>query len=84
MDIVSLLRFELKISEELSPYSNVIDYNFMRWTMAKNAGNVHFTEEQMEWLHEKVYVYCLLQKFWLPINGHLWFALSHSSYLVCS
>jgi type I restriction enzyme R subunit len=22
----------------------------MRWTMAKNAGNVHFTEEQMEWL----------------------------------
>ena len=23
---------------------------FMQWTMAKNAGNIHFTEEQMEWL----------------------------------
>ena len=22
----------------------------MRWTMAKNAGNVHFTDEQMDWL----------------------------------
>ena len=22
----------------------------MRWTLAKNAGHIHFTEEQMEWL----------------------------------
>ena len=22
----------------------------MRWTLKKNAGDVHFTEEQMEWL----------------------------------
>ena len=22
----------------------------MRWTMAKNAGNVHFTDEQIDWL----------------------------------
>ena len=22
----------------------------MKWTLAKNAGNVHFTEEQMVWL----------------------------------
>ena len=50
IDIVSLLRFELKINNELSPYSNVVDYNFMRWTLAKNAGNVHFSEEQMIWL----------------------------------
>jgi len=50
IDIVSLLRFELKISNELSPYSNIVDYNFMRWTMAKNAGNGHFSEEQMKWL----------------------------------
>jgi type I restriction enzyme R subunit len=50
IDIVSLLRFELKISGELNPYSNIVDYNFMRWTMAKNAGNIHFTEEQVLWL----------------------------------
>ena len=50
IDIVSLLRFELKISDELCPHSNVVDYNFMRWTMAKNAGNGHFSEEQMKWL----------------------------------
>jgi len=50
IDIVSLLRFELKISNELNPYSNIVDYNFMRWTMAKNAGNIHFSEEQMLWL----------------------------------
>ena len=22
----------------------------MRWTLKKNAGDIHFTEEQMEWL----------------------------------
>ena len=50
IDIVSLLRFELGIATELAPYSDTVNYNFMRWTMAKNAGNIHFTEEQMNWL----------------------------------
>ena len=50
IDIVSLLRFELGITSELAPYSDTVNYNFMKWTMAKNAGNVHFTEEQMTWL----------------------------------
>lgn len=50
IDIVSLLRFEMKISDELRPYKDVVDYNFMRFVMAKNAGHVHFTPEQMEWL----------------------------------
>ena len=50
IDIVSLLRFELGITTELAPYSDTVNYNFMRWTMAKNAGNVHFTDEQMNWL----------------------------------
>ena len=50
IDIVSLLRFELKQDNELKPYSNIVDFNFMRWTMTKNAGNVHFTEAQMNWL----------------------------------
>ncbi|MCL1876064.1 MAG: hypothetical protein FWF87_07400 [Synergistaceae bacterium] len=50
IDIVSLLRFELGITTELAPYSDTVNYNFMRWTMAKNAGHVHFTDEQMNWL----------------------------------
>jgi type I restriction enzyme R subunit len=50
IDIVSLLRFELGITTELAPYSDTVNYNFMRWTMAKNAGHVHFTDEQMDWL----------------------------------
>ena len=50
IDIVALLRFELGITSDLTPYSDTVNYNFMRWTMAKNAGPVHFTEEQMGWL----------------------------------
>ena len=50
IDIVSLLRFELGISSQLVSFSETVDYNFMKWTMAKNAGNIHFTGEQMEWL----------------------------------
>ncbi|MCL2880801.1 MAG: hypothetical protein FWF29_11190 [Treponema sp.] len=50
IDIVSLLRFEIGIATELAPYSDTVNYNFMRWTMAKNAGHIHFTDEQMNWL----------------------------------
>jgi type I restriction enzyme R subunit len=50
IDIVALLRFELGITTELAPFSDTVNYNFMRWTMAKNAGHVHFTDEQMDWL----------------------------------
>lgn len=49
-DIVSLIRFELGYASELSPFADTVNYNFMRWTMAKNAGNVHFTDEQIDWL----------------------------------
>ena len=27
-----------------------MNYNFMQWTLRRNAGAVHFTDEQMEWL----------------------------------
>jgi len=50
IDIVSLLRFELGITTELAPYSDTVNYNFMRWTLAKNAGSIQFTDEQMNWL----------------------------------
>jgi len=47
---VSLLRFELGVSDELKPYSDIVNYNFMKWTLARNAGHVHFSDEQMAWL----------------------------------
>jgi len=50
IDIVALLKFELGITTDLVPYSDTINYNFMKWTMAKNAGHIHFSEEQMDWL----------------------------------
>jgi type I restriction enzyme R subunit len=49
-DIVSLIRFELGQTNELHPFSTEINLRFMKWTMTKNAGHIHFTEEQMEWL----------------------------------
>ena len=49
-DLVALIRFELGVTAELKPFAQTIDYNFMKWTLRKNAGSVHFTEEQMSWL----------------------------------
>lgn len=49
-DLISLIRFEMKQEEKLTPFSDKVDYNFMRWTFEKNTGPVHFTDEQMEWL----------------------------------
>ncbi|MGL4943778.1 MAG: DEAD/DEAH box helicase family protein [Thermoguttaceae bacterium] len=49
-DLVSLIRFEMGRTDQLSPFADVVNYNFMRWTLAKNSGHVHFTDEQMEWL----------------------------------
>jgi len=49
-DIVSLLRYELKIDKELAPFSEIINRNFKAWVFKKNAGNIQFTEEQMDWL----------------------------------
>jgi len=49
-DIISLIRFELKIDDKLLPYSDIIDRNFKEWVFKRNAGPVQFTDEQMEWL----------------------------------
>jgi type I restriction enzyme R subunit len=49
-DIVSILRFELGIDTELKPFADMVDTNFRDWTFSKNAGRIHFTEEQMNWL----------------------------------
>jgi type I restriction enzyme R subunit len=49
-DIISLLRFELKIDDTLEPYSEIVNRRFKQWVFKRNAGPVQFTEEQMEWL----------------------------------
>ena len=49
-DLVSLVRFACGATDSLEPFSDVVNYNFMRWTLLKNAGPVHFTDEQMAWL----------------------------------
>ena len=49
-DLISMIRFEMGYADNLSPFADRVNYNFMQWTLRRNAGNVHFTEEQMEWL----------------------------------
>lgn len=49
-DLISIIRFEMGYADQLSPFADKVNYNFMQWTLRKNAGAVHFTEEQMEWL----------------------------------
>lgn len=49
-DLISIIRFEMGYTENLSPFADRVNYNFMQWTLRKNAGAVHFSEEQMEWL----------------------------------
>ena len=49
-DLITIIRYEMGIAEKLEPFSDRVNYNFMQWTLKKNAGAVHFTEEQMEWL----------------------------------
>jgi len=47
---VALVRFELGVDTELRPYADTVRKNFQEWVFRKQAGNVKFTEAQMEWL----------------------------------
>ena len=49
-DLISMIRFEIGYADNLQPFADKVNYNFMQWTLKKNAGSVHFTDEQMEWL----------------------------------
>ena len=49
-DLISIIRFEMGYVDKLTPFADKVNYNFMQWTLRRNAGAVHFTEEQMEWL----------------------------------
>ena len=49
-DLISIIRFEMGYTENLAPFADRVNYNFMQWTLRRNAGAVHFTDEQMGWL----------------------------------
>jgi type I restriction enzyme R subunit len=49
-DLVSLIRFELKVDDVLRPYADTVRKNFQEWVFRKQAGNVKFSVEQMDWL----------------------------------
>ncbi len=49
-DLISIIRFEMGYGDNLTPFADRVNYNFMQWTLKRNAGAVHFTDEQMEWL----------------------------------
>ena len=49
-DLISIIRFEMGYGDNLQPFAETVNYNFMRWTLKRNAGAVHFTDEQMDWL----------------------------------
>ena len=49
-DLISIIRFEMGYTDHLAPFADRVNYNFMQWTLRRNAGAVHFSDEQMEWL----------------------------------
>lgn len=48
--LVSLVRAASGIDEKLTPYNKTVSTNFQNWIFGKHAGNLKFSEEQMEWL----------------------------------
>lgn len=50
MDIISLIRYELGQEKKLHPFKTSVAEKFKSWVFSKNAGNEHFTAEQMDWL----------------------------------
>lgn len=49
-DLISIIRFEIGETDELTSFADRVNANFKEWTFRKNAGYSQFTEEQMEWL----------------------------------
>ena len=43
-DLISTIRFEMGYADQLSPFADKVNYNFMQWTFRKNTGAIHFTD----------------------------------------
>ena len=50
VDLITMVRYELNLSNELVSFKSIVDRNFKQWTFEQNSGNIQFTAEQMEWL----------------------------------
>jgi type I restriction enzyme R subunit len=48
--LVSLIRRVAEIDQTLTSFDKTVDRNFQDWVFKKQAGNLKFTEEQMQWL----------------------------------
>lgn len=51
-DIISLVRFEIGHEDNLISFGDHVKARFRDWVLSENAGNEHFSEEQMEWLRD--------------------------------
>ncbi len=51
MALVSLIRKVANIDTDLTAYDKTVDKNFQAWLFKKQAGNLKFSKEQMEWLY---------------------------------
>ncbi len=49
-DLIAMIRFEMEHGDKLIPFAQTVDNNFKAWIFRRNAGAVHFSEEQMAWL----------------------------------
>ena len=49
-DIISLIKFELKQTNELKSFNTTVNIKFKEWCFKQNEGYGEFSEEQMEWL----------------------------------
>lgn len=49
-DLVTLIRYELGLNTELSPFADRVRANYKSWIFRRNAGKGQFTEEQNKWL----------------------------------
>ena len=49
--LVALLRKLAGIDDTLTAYDKTVDRNFQQWLFKKQAGNLKFSKEQMEWLY---------------------------------
>ena len=57
-DLISIIRFEMGYADNLTPFADKVNYNFMQWTLRRNAGAVHFTEEQIDVYKRQMWQYC--------------------------
>jgi type I restriction enzyme R subunit len=49
-DLISVLSFELKKTDDLEPYLDIVDKRFVEWLSKQKAQGINFTQEQLNWL----------------------------------